>query len=220
MSNKKAFYRSKTVFIKQLVALTIALIMLFSFFACTPSGNGSGYSSLGDLIRDKYTPGEQQGTDEKHTVTAESLDLYSESDLWTKLLDAIVEKVPGGIADKLADYGFNEFVKPLVQYLFGLPEEEKPVDPVEQEILEDLEKILNILDTVVKNQEQMISMLTDISKMVECNQLNTVLNTFQQIKTNYAPKTIYQALRREENVQGKASSWHERTFRKAPGRRL
>ncbi|MBR2593119.1 MAG: InlB B-repeat-containing protein [Firmicutes bacterium] len=132
--------------------------------------------------------------------SAGSVGTFSLNSLYTKLLDGIISTASKKIGTAAADFGIEHFLLPVVDYFIGLPEEEQPEDPNVKEILQDLDKISAQLELVLANQDKMMDDLSDISHMVECEQLNTVLNNFQQLKNGkVAPQVIYDSIKREEN---------------------
>lgn len=185
---------------KRIISLVFAIIMLVSCVACS---DVKKYDDFASYIKNKYTQDTAIG-DRNIVPPAENggsilEDLFGQTSFYTSLYDVITKLDFSSLGKFAYNFGFKEFYSPVVDYIKGEPEESKPKDPNTQKILQDLKLILSKLDSISKNQDKMIAELGEVSKLVECEQLNNVLNNFQQLANNkLAPLAIYEAIRYEE----------------------
>ncbi len=101
---------------------------------------------------------------------------------FTGIIKSIFSKNPIGYAS----YG----IKGLLSYVLGK-------DPGDDEIT----KIMSELDEINTTQGEMIQSLKTLETMVECEQLDSILNSFNALKDEWAPKIVYDSLVKAEEIE-------------------
>ena len=101
---------------------------------------------------------------------------------YTGIIKNIFSKNPIG----MAGYG----IKGLLSLVCGK-------DPADAEITQ----ILSELDEIKTTQSEMIQSLKTLETMVECEQLDSIINSFNALKDEWAPKIVYDSLLKAEDIE-------------------
>lgn len=180
------------------------LILFFLTPLVLSSCSNSKTNNFEKYIKDNYSPAISLKERQKEFIPPAKNgvieDLFAQQSFYSSLYSVITKLDFKDLGKFALNFGFKEFYKPIVDFITNAPAEEKPKNPEILKLLESVDKIMEKLDAISENQTKLFNELSDLSTMIECQQLNDVLNSFEQLKNNnLAPQTIYQAVRAEEN---------------------